>query len=124
MMGQAQAMSPYILSSVFKKIPQVINYSIRYQLVLQGGFQLHCRIDGPGPEQTYRAFPPDARKRFEGGDRPLRWEPFFEYGGPGDRAGEWPHRPVEPAIGVRGELLVTSDASGVVIAIGWGETGK
>ncbi|MBI5486907.1 MAG: PQQ-dependent sugar dehydrogenase [Deltaproteobacteria bacterium] len=57
---------------------------------------------------------------FEGGDRPLRWEPFFEYGGPGDRAAEWTHRPVDVALGSRGELLVTSDASGVVIAIGYG----
>ena len=57
---------------------------------------------------------------FEGGDRPLRWEPLLEYAGPGDRAGEWPHRPVDLALGSRGELLVTSDASGVVLAIGWG----
>ncbi|MBI5500264.1 MAG: PQQ-dependent sugar dehydrogenase [Deltaproteobacteria bacterium] len=56
---------------------------------------------------------------FEGGDRPLRWESFFEYGGPGDRAAEWTHRPVDVALGSRGELLVTSDASGVIIAIGY-----
>jgi glucose/arabinose dehydrogenase len=55
---------------------------------------------------------------FAGGPEPLGFESFFEYGGPGDLATAWPHRPVDLRVGRRGELLVTSDASGAVIAIG------
>jgi len=44
--------------------------------------------------------------------------PLLEYSGAGDNGSGWPHRPVGLEIGIDGRLFVTSDASGVVIAIG------
>ncbi len=43
---------------------------------------------------------------------------LLESENPGDRDPDWPHRPVGLAILPSGILLVTSDASGVIIAIG------
>lgn len=48
--------------------------------------------------------------------------PLLESEGPGDTAQNWPHRPAGIAIAKNGALLVTSDASNLVIAIG--HTGK
>jgi glucose/arabinose dehydrogenase len=45
--------------------------------------------------------------------------PFLEYAGDGDIAAEWPHRPVSLATLPSGVLLVTSDASSSVLAIGY-----
>ncbi len=45
-------------------------------------------------------------------------EPLLEYAGNGDTGSLWPHRPVGLAVTPDGKLLVTSDASGLVIAIG------
>ena len=55
-----------------------------------------------------------ARIRFEDG-APRSHEPLLESAG--DDARSWRHRPVALARGPRGELLVTSDATGVVLAI-------
>lgn len=44
--------------------------------------------------------------------------PLLEYSGAGDNGSGWPHRPVGIETGVDGRLFVTSDASGIVIAIG------
>ena len=46
-------------------------------------------------------------------------EPLLEYSGSGDTGSDWPHRPVGLAVTPDGKLLVTSDASGVVIAVGY-----
>jgi glucose/arabinose dehydrogenase len=43
---------------------------------------------------------------------------LLESAGSGDTGGGWPHRPVGLAVGARGELLVSSDESGVILAIG------
>jgi hypothetical protein len=51
-----------------------------------------------------------------GGD-PVRVEPLLSYQGPGDRASDWPHRPVAVRQARGGELLVSSDASGVVLIL-------
>ena len=50
---------------------------------------------------------------------PVRLEPFFEFDGEGDTSAAWPHRPVGLAVGKRGELFVSSDASNQIIAIGY-----
>jgi glucose/arabinose dehydrogenase len=44
--------------------------------------------------------------------------PLLEYAGAGDKAGDWPHRPVGIETGLDGRLFITSDASNVVIALG------
>ena len=44
--------------------------------------------------------------------------PLLEYAGSGDTAAEWPHRPVGLAALPSGLVLTTSDASGVILAIG------
>jgi glucose/arabinose dehydrogenase len=44
--------------------------------------------------------------------------PLLESANPGDRDSEWPHRPVSLAIGKSGQLFVSSDASGVILAVG------
>ena len=44
--------------------------------------------------------------------------PLLEYAAAGDTGTGWPHRPVGIETGVDGRLFVTSDASGIVIAIG------
>jgi glucose/arabinose dehydrogenase len=46
--------------------------------------------------------------------------PLLEYAGSGDIANDWPHRPVGLAELPNGVLLVTSDASDVIIAVGYG----
>jgi glucose/arabinose dehydrogenase len=47
-----------------------------------------------------------------------RYDPFVAYEGPGDiDPGAWPHRPVDLAIAKDGTVLVTSDASGVVLGV-------
>jgi glucose/arabinose dehydrogenase len=43
---------------------------------------------------------------------------LLEYAGAGDNGSDWPHRPVGIETGVDGRLFITSDASGIVIAIG------
>lgn len=55
---------------------------------------------------------------FDDAGRPQPAEPFFEYSGAGDIAGEWRHRPVGVRVAKDGKLLVSSDRSGVIIAIG------
>jgi glucose/arabinose dehydrogenase len=45
--------------------------------------------------------------------------PFLEYAGDGDVAADWPHRPVALATLPSGVLLVTSDASSSILAIGY-----
>jgi glucose/arabinose dehydrogenase len=45
--------------------------------------------------------------------------PLLESANPGDTDAQWPHRPVGLGIGARGQLLVTSDASGMIIAVGY-----
>ena len=45
--------------------------------------------------------------------------PLLEYSGAGDTGGGWPHRPVGIETGVDGRLFVSSDASGVIVAIGY-----
>ncbi|MFW6086501.1 MAG: PQQ-dependent sugar dehydrogenase [Myxococcota bacterium] len=50
-------------------------------------------------------------------DRPVRVDPLLEYGGEGDTGESWPHRPVGLTVGPRGALLITSDASGKVLAL-------
>jgi glucose/arabinose dehydrogenase len=44
--------------------------------------------------------------------------PLLEYSGTGDTGTGWPHRPVGIETGSDGRLYITSDASGVIIAIG------
>src|SRR5690606_1403172 len=44
--------------------------------------------------------------------------PFLETDGPRAMRPQWPHRPVDVAVGAKGQLLITSDASGVILAIG------
>jgi glucose/arabinose dehydrogenase len=46
-------------------------------------------------------------------------QPLLEYAGDGDFAADWPHRPVGLATLPSGVLLVTSDSSGSVLAIGY-----
>ncbi|MFB6263738.1 MAG: sorbosone dehydrogenase family protein [Bradymonadaceae bacterium] len=54
-----------------------------------------------------------------GGGEPVRVDPLLEFAGEGDTHDtKWPHRPVEPAVAADGTLLVTSDASDVVMAVG------
>lgn len=43
---------------------------------------------------------------------------LLESANPGDTDPQWPHRPVSLGIGKSGQLFVSSDASGVIIAIG------
>jgi glucose/arabinose dehydrogenase len=45
-------------------------------------------------------------------------ESLLESASSGNPTQAWPHRPVGLAVGLRGEVFVTSDTSGVVIAIG------
>lgn len=45
--------------------------------------------------------------------------PLLESANPGDIDPQWPHRPVAIGVGKQGQLLVTSDASGVIIAVGY-----
>ncbi|MFP2904261.1 PQQ-dependent sugar dehydrogenase [Pyxidicoccus sp. 3LFB2] len=66
------------------------------------------------PAQGYEV----ARVVFENG-LPVRYEPFFEFNGTGDTSADWPHRPVGLGVGPHGELFVSSDASGRIIAIGY-----
>jgi len=54
----------------------------------------------------------------EGGMPTGEGVPLLEYAGGGDTADDWPHRPVGLAVLPSGVLLITSDASGVVIAVG------
>ena len=54
---------------------------------------------------------------FDDADHIARDEPFLQFEGPGDKGASWPHRPVDVKVAKDGALLVTSDASGVVIAI-------
>ena len=72
---------------------------------------------------SWNADPPVGRKvvRLRRGPDglPLLLEPLLEYAGPGDVAADWPHRPVGLAVDAAGRLLVTSDASGVVLAVGY-----
>jgi glucose/arabinose dehydrogenase len=58
-----------------------------------------------------------ARVVFSNGN-PVRVEPLLTYTGPGDRAAGWLHRPVSVRQGRDGQLFVSSDASGVIVAIG------
>lgn len=44
--------------------------------------------------------------------------PVLESANPGDTDPQWPHRPVSLGIGKSGQLFVSSDASGVIIAVG------
>lgn len=44
--------------------------------------------------------------------------PLLESANPGDTDPQWPHRPVSLGIGKSGQLFVSSDASGVIIAVG------
>jgi glucose/arabinose dehydrogenase len=44
--------------------------------------------------------------------------PLLESANPGDTDAQWPHRPVSLGIGKSGQLFVSSDASGVIIAVG------
>jgi len=46
--------------------------------------------------------------------------PLLEYSAAGDTGSGWPHRPVGIETGLDGRLFVTSDASDIVIAIGYG----
>ncbi len=66
------------------------------------------------PPQGYEV----VRVVFQNGS-PVRYEPFFEFNGATDTASGWPHRPVGLAVGAHGELLVTSDTSDRIIAIGY-----
>lgn len=50
---------------------------------------------------------------------PVGLDPFFEYAGGGDIGEAWPHRPVAIGVHPDGNMLVTSDVSGVVISIGY-----
>ncbi len=66
------------------------------------------------PATGYRV----VRLFFEGGTRPVRFEPFLAYQGPGETGAGWPHRPVDVRVGPTGILLVSSDASGAILAVG------
>jgi glucose/arabinose dehydrogenase len=66
------------------------------------------------PPTGYRVI----RVVFDGGE-PVSYESFLSYVGPGATGPGWPHRPVGVRVGHGGELLVTSDASGVVLAVGY-----
>jgi glucose/arabinose dehydrogenase len=44
---------------------------------------------------------------------------LLEYAGSGDTGSNWPHRPVGIQVGADGRLFVTSDASNIVIAVGY-----
>jgi len=66
------------------------------------------------PAQGYEV----VRVVFENG-LPVRYEPFFEFDSASDTAAGWPHRPVGLGVGPNGELFVSSDASGQIIAIGY-----
>jgi glucose/arabinose dehydrogenase len=44
--------------------------------------------------------------------------PLLESATPGDMDAQWPHRPVSLGIGKSGQLFVSSDASGIIIAVG------
>ena len=44
--------------------------------------------------------------------------PLLESANPGDTDPQWPHRPVGLGIGAQGQVFVTSDTSGVIIAVG------
>jgi hypothetical protein len=44
--------------------------------------------------------------------------PLLESASPGDTGAQWPHRPVSLGIGKSGQLFVSSDASGMIIAVG------
>jgi glucose/arabinose dehydrogenase len=57
------------------------------------------------------------RVHFEAGS-PVTATPFLAYDGVGDIGAQWPHRPVDVAVAPDGRLLVTSDASGVVLVVG------
>ena len=46
-------------------------------------------------------------------------EAFLEYAGDGDTGPQWPHRPVGLAVLPNGVMLVTSDSSNQVIAVGY-----
>ncbi|RYE79756.1 MAG: hypothetical protein EOO74_03205, partial [Myxococcales bacterium] len=46
--------------------------------------------------------------------------PLLESATPGDTDPQWPHRPVGIGVGAQGQVLVTSDASGVILAVGHG----
>jgi glucose/arabinose dehydrogenase len=46
--------------------------------------------------------------------------PLLESANPGDTDSEWPHRPVSLGIGKSGQVFVSSDTSGVIIAVGHG----
>jgi glucose/arabinose dehydrogenase len=43
---------------------------------------------------------------------------LLESANPGDIDPQWPHRPVGIGVGKSGQLLITSDATGVIIAVG------
>ena len=45
--------------------------------------------------------------------------PLLEYAGAGDTGSGWPHRPVGIETGLDGRLFVSSDASGIIITIGY-----
>jgi glucose/arabinose dehydrogenase len=66
------------------------------------------------PAQGYEV----VRVVFENGV-PVRYEPFFEFDSASDTSASWPHRPVGLGVGPHGELFVSSDASGRIIAIGY-----
>jgi len=51
-------------------------------------------------------------------------DPFFEYAGGGDIGEAWPHRPVAIGVHPDGNMLVTSDRSGVIISIGYTPPGN
>ncbi|MFW6051117.1 MAG: PQQ-dependent sugar dehydrogenase [Myxococcota bacterium] len=53
---------------------------------------------------------------FHEGD-PVRVDPLVEHAGHGDKGDDWPHRPVGLARGPEGALLVTSDATGQLLAL-------
>jgi len=59
------------------------------------------------------------RVPFADPDSPQPPEPFLRYRGDAATAPAWPHRPVALAVDAAGRLLVTSDRSGVVIAVGY-----
>ena len=49
-------------------------------------------------------------------------EPLLEYSGAGDRGTGWPHRPVGLATAPDGKVLVSSDASDSILAVGYDGT--
>jgi glucose/arabinose dehydrogenase len=44
--------------------------------------------------------------------------PLLESAGDGDTGGGWGHRPVGLAVGTRGQVFISSDESGAIIALG------